>query len=145
MASSSPTKPPPTKVTRSASCLCGAVAVTINGVDKGAVLCHCSNCQKSSGSSFAHNYRFLDADLTFDKGQDAVTRYEDGNTTNGNVLARHFCKVCGSNVYLQPCTPPRMFILHTGGMQDKTQPARELFTHNKHPWVGDVTPIKAKV
>ncbi|KAK0947440.1 hypothetical protein LTR29_001048 [Friedmanniomyces endolithicus] len=94
MASSSPTKAPPTKVSRSASCLCGAVAITITGVDKGAVLCHCSNCQKSSGSSFAHNYRFLDADLTFDKGEDAVTRYEDGNTTNGNVLARHFCKVC---------------------------------------------------
>jgi len=32
---------PATKVSKSASCLCGAVAVTVTGFDKGAVLCHC--------------------------------------------------------------------------------------------------------
>ncbi|KAK3072150.1 hypothetical protein LTR53_007343 [Teratosphaeriaceae sp. CCFEE 6253] len=139
------TKASPPKVSKSATCLCGAVSVTVTGVDKGAVLCHCSNCQRSSGSSFAHNYRFLDADITIDKGRDAVVRYEDGDTLNGNVLARHFCKICGSNVYLQPSTPPRMWLLHTGGMQDHTQPARELFTQNKHPWIGEVTARKPKL
>ncbi|KAK3114723.1 hypothetical protein LTR53_006677 [Teratosphaeriaceae sp. CCFEE 6253] len=116
-------KASPPKVSKSATCLCGAVSVTVTGVDKGAVLCHCSNCQRSSGSSFAHNYRFLDADITIDKGRDAV----------------------GSNVYLQPSTPPRMWLLHTGGMQDQTQPARELFTQNKHPWIGEVTARKPKL
>ena len=89
--SSKPSKP---KTTKSSTCLCGAVALTVTGVDKGAVACHCSNCQKASGSAFAHNYRFLNSDLSFPSGEELVRKYADGDTKSGNVLARHFCSKC---------------------------------------------------
>ena len=80
----------------SASCLCKGVQYTVSGVDKGAVLCHCNNCQKASGSAFAHNYRFLKANIDFAKGEDLVKEYKDSNTKTGNTLSRHFCTGCVS-------------------------------------------------
>ncbi|CAI6333168.1 unnamed protein product [Periconia digitata] len=37
------------------SCLCGAITYTLTGEPVTTVLCHCRNCQKSSGSSFQAN------------------------------------------------------------------------------------------
>lgn len=92
-------KPPPKISTRSSSCLCGAVKLTVTGQDKGAVACHCGNCQKASGSAFMHNYRFLKADMKWDKGEDMVKEYADKNTKTGNTLYRHFCSGCVSGSF----------------------------------------------
>lgn len=155
-------KPPQPKITRHSTCLCNSVQITVTGVDKGAVLCHCSNCQRASGSSFAHNYRFLKSDLTFDKGEDLVREYADSNTKTGNTLFRHFCGKCvsltfyvpvaldqrlsqetdrfqGCPLYMRNSAFEGLTILHTGSMQDRTQPSMELFKENKHAWIGDVT------
>ncbi|KAK4546227.1 hypothetical protein LTR36_002364 [Oleoguttula mirabilis] len=132
-------KSPQPKVTRSSTCLCNAVQLTVTGVDKGAVLCHCANCQKASGSAFAHNYRLTKAELTFEKGEDVVRRYADADTKTGNTVARHFCGTCGCPLYLINSAFEGLVILHTGSMQDRTQPSMELFKENKHAWVGEVT------
>ena len=93
-----PPTPTPTapKVTKSSTCLCGAISLTATGTDKGTVLCHCSNCQKGSGSAFAHNYRFTNASLAFQRGEDLVKQYADSNTKSGATLLRHWCGVCVS-------------------------------------------------
>jgi len=53
------------KTTKSASCLCGKANFSVTGVLKEALLCHCINCQKGSGSAFAYNQRFLDAKVQY--------------------------------------------------------------------------------
>lgn len=68
--------------------------MSVTGQDKGAVLCHCPNCQKANGSAFAHNYRFSNADLNFVKGEDMVREYKDSDTKSGNTVDRHFCSKC---------------------------------------------------
>lgn len=85
------------QVTKSASCLCNSVRLTATGTDKGAVLCHCANCQKASGSSFAHNYRLTNSELKFESGEDLVKEHADADTKSGNTLNRHFCSKCVSN------------------------------------------------
>lgn len=90
MASSSQT------ATATGSCLCQSVQYTLTGVDKGAVLCHCDNCQRVTGSAFAHNYRFLKSNIAFQKGEELVKSYLDSNTKSGNPLKRHFCSNCVS-------------------------------------------------
>ncbi|EMC91285.1 hypothetical protein BAUCODRAFT_320660 [Baudoinia panamericana UAMH 10762] len=141
----SSSKAPKTKVTKSSTCLCGSISFTVTGVDKGTVLCHCSNCQKISGSAFLHNYRFTDSTLNFTKGEDLVVKYVDSDTKSGKVLHRHFCSKCGSTLFILPQAFPGLSILCTGSMQDKTQPSFELFTENKSPWIGDVAAQKAKM
>jgi len=93
----------------SLTCLCRSVHLTLKGaVDKGAVLCHCTNCQKFSGSAFAYNHRFLHGELKVTAGEEWVRRYEDGETKTGNVLMRHFCGKCVSLFqFLPPSAPSR--------------------------------------
>lgn len=79
-----------------ASCLCKGVQFTLSGQDKGAVLCHCSNCKSFTGSAFAHNYRFMKAKVEYQKGEDLVKSYKDDNTKSGKVLERFFCGRCVS-------------------------------------------------
>ncbi|KAF2099223.1 hypothetical protein NA57DRAFT_76452 [Rhizodiscina lignyota] len=125
--------------TKSSSCLCGAVQLSVTGNDKGAVVCHCSNCQRASGSAFLHNYRFTSADLKFTKGEELVREYEDKETKTGNTLYRHFCEKCGSPLYLKNSAFPGLVVLHCGTMEaEGPQPSMELFPENKYAWIGDV-------
>jgi hypothetical protein len=136
-------KPRPTN-TVTGSCLCGAVQYTCTGSDRGAVLCHCQNCQKGSGSAFAYNYRFLKAKLTFTKGEDMVKEYADKATRTGNTLYRHFCKECGSPIYLRNSAFEGLVVLHTG-LMDRTPngtPSAELFGENRKDWFGGVGKTK---
>lgn len=92
------------RVTKASTCLCGSVSLTLTGEDKGACMCHCKNCQLSSGSSFAHNYRLSNGELKILKGEDLVREYADQDTKSGNTLLRHFCGKCLSCPVL-PNTP----------------------------------------
>ncbi|KAK3064833.1 hypothetical protein LTS18_003502 [Coniosporium uncinatum] len=129
--------------TATGSCLCNSVAYSITGVDKGPVLCHCSNCQKTTGSAFANNHRFMKAKLDITKGEDKVNTYSDSNSISGNTLLRHFCSQCGSPIYLENSAfkGKGLYILYTGcmdGNMQHTKPAGELFGHNRRGWFGGV-------
>jgi hypothetical protein len=76
------------------SCLCKGIHFTVTGQDKGAVLCHCTNCKSFAGSAYAHNYRMMKTKIEYQKGQDLVRSYKDGATKSGKVLERFFCSVC---------------------------------------------------
>lgn len=100
LAKMSTSKPPPQKTTRTSTCNCGQVSLSVTGIDKGAVMCHCANCQRASGSAFAYNFRLLNAEIDIVKGEDLVQLYADGDTKSGKILKRHFCGNCVSLIYL---------------------------------------------
>ena len=119
------------------SCPCQSVQYSLTGNDKGAVLCHCSNCQKITGSAFANNYRYTRAQITFTSGADKIKPYEDSKTVSGNVLTRWFCSNCGGPIYLTNEKFKGLVILYTGAIDGKTQHAKpqvELFAHNMRHW-----------
>lgn len=87
-----------TMTTRTSTCLCKSVEIQVTGTDKGAVLCHCANCQAQSGSAFMHNHRWTKSDMKFTKGEHLVGRYVDKNTKSGNQLTRGFCTKCVSQI-----------------------------------------------
>jgi hypothetical protein len=82
------------ETTINGACLCKGIHFTVTGQDKGAVLCHCKNCQSFGGSSYAHNYRMMKTKIEYQKGQDLVRSYKDGATKSGKVLERFFCSRC---------------------------------------------------
>ncbi|KAK3677515.1 hypothetical protein LTR78_002365 [Recurvomyces mirabilis] len=130
---------PDKSVTKTATCLCGSVSFTTTGIDKGTVICHCSNCQRYSGSPFMHNTRLVNSETTFQKGQDVIKKYEDRDTKNGNLLERWFCSNCGSPMMFKSPTGSAGFIgLQSGTLQEREKPFRELYGENKHAWLGDL-------
>ncbi|KAK3053330.1 hypothetical protein LTR09_005499 [Extremus antarcticus] len=129
-------------ISRSARCNCGDVEITVTGVDKSAVHCYCLNCKRATGTAFAHNHRFVKAELQYHRGQDVVKQYADGTTDSGNVMYRHFCSTCGSPMFLKSLAVPDFIALHEGSiLEEKTQPTIELYPQDKYPWIGDVTSL----
>ncbi|KAL1588185.1 hypothetical protein WHR41_03013 [Cladosporium halotolerans] len=131
-----------------ATCLCKGVQFTLSGQDKGAVLCHCSNCKSFTGSSFAHNYRFMKAKVEYQKGEDLVKSYKDDNTKSGKVLERFFCGRCGSSLMNKPQAIPGLIVACTGAIQsgeDPLHPKFELFEEDRRPWLGSIVKGAAKL
>ncbi|KAI1620480.1 Mss4-like protein [Exophiala viscosa] len=77
-------------------CNCGSVTVEVNvppnNEHKGFV-CHCRNCQKSSGAGGAYLLMLPLSDITFNG---PIKHYLDTNTNSGRAVHRHFCETCGS-------------------------------------------------
>ena len=77
-----------------ASCLCGAVQISISGPIQDIIHCHCSLCRKSSGTAYATNGFVQISDFKMEKGQDSLKYFE---MKPGKK--RHFCQHCASPVY----------------------------------------------
>ena len=168
-------KAPKTKVTRSSACNCGQVELSVTGIDKGAAVCHCDNCQRSTGTVFAHNHRFTEAELQIQKGGDKIKEFPDNRTKSGATLYRHFCTECvrrsvpyffpkpekrirrlsrlymliyskGSNLYLNTSAVEGLILLNAGSLLgERVQPTVEMFPENKYPWIGNVKAERAKL
>lgn len=76
------------------SCLCGEV--TFNCQDKfdHFQLCHCTQCQKSSGSAHASNYFTTAENINWLSGKQTIKRYN----VPGRAISSAFCQTCGSPV-----------------------------------------------
>lgn len=85
-------------------CLCGNIRYAIKTEPALTVVCHCTHCQKASGSAFSTNLVAPRADVEFTGGDMAV--YED-SADSGNTLKRSFCPKCGSSIMSEFERPPR--------------------------------------
>ena len=82
---------------RQGGCLCGAVRYTLKSEPRAIAICHCTHCQKQSGSLFSFNLVMRQADYE-QSGETAI--YQDGGDS-GQPVYRHFCRNCGSPLLRQ--------------------------------------------
>lgn len=73
------------------NCLCGAVTFEI---DDNFQLCHCTQCQKVTGSAHASNLFTNPESITWHTGLDSIVRYD----VEGRRISNSFCSTCGSRV-----------------------------------------------
>ncbi len=78
---------------RTASCVCGQLRITVFGETLGAGVCHCLACQKRTGSVFAALAAFAPP---FVLEGEATAYVREGD--RGSRAVFRFCPVCGSNV-----------------------------------------------
>lgn len=79
-------------------CLCGAVRFRATQAPMRTLACHCTFCQKVTGSSyFAESMFPMDA-VTFNGGK--LSRYEHVSDGSGKKVFVHFCPTCGTTVSL---------------------------------------------
>ncbi|KAF8655354.1 hypothetical protein AX16_003089 [Volvariella volvacea WC 439] len=71
----------------SGACLCGATTITI-------ILCHCLDCQRTSGSAFSTNVLVPDENV---KIEGAFGTYQS-KALSGNTVTRTYCTKCGSAI-----------------------------------------------
>ncbi|SLN58736.1 GFA family protein [Ruegeria meonggei] len=76
------------------SCLCGAVAFTIDGTLSQPSACHCGQCRKQSGHVWASTSAHQDK-LSF-TASDTLTWFRASD-----IARRGFCNACGSFLFWQ--------------------------------------------
>lgn len=72
---------------REGGCVCGAVRYRVNAAPQVGLVCHCTWCQKRSGSAFASIAYFNEADVEF---QGRMTMYEHRSDETGRWLRIEF-------------------------------------------------------
>ena len=78
----------------SGSCLCGVVAFDIENTFENFQLCHCTQCQKTTGSAHASNLFTDPKNITWQTGVDSIARFDQ----DGRAISNAFCNQCGSRV-----------------------------------------------
>lgn len=94
-------------------CLCEGVRFEVR-IRAGAVYyCHCSQCRRASGSSFATNAAVAARDLVITAGRELIKAYSSSPGKH-----RNFCSRCGSPLYSEYVDDPETVYLRIGTLDD---------------------------
>ena len=118
--------------TRTASCSCGQLSITVHGPTLGAGVCHCLSCQRRTGSVFAALAGFA---APFEVTGTA-TEYTRAGDQGGRATFR-FCPVCGSNVFHTGEGQTSEVLVAVGAFADPSFPAPQdsVYDCRRHAWV----------
>ena len=119
-------------VTAAGGCLCGAVRFKVSGAPIRMAQCHCSDCQKASGTGHMSNAIFNASDVEINGTTSSYASLAD----SGNTLTRHFCPTCGGRVFLYSQARPGMIVMAAGAFDDMSwfRPEMVLFTKRRPAW-----------
>ncbi|HEX4692945.1 GFA family protein [Sphingomonas sp.] len=96
-------------------------------------VCHCLDCQRRSGSSFAAQARFPEDRVTITGQSKQWPRVGD----EGGGAAFDFCPDCGSTVFYRNIDMPGLVAVAVGAFADPSfpPPIYSVYEDRKHAWV----------
>lgn len=118
---------------RVATCRCGQLKAEASGDPVRVSVCHCLNCQKRSGSSFAAQARFPADQVRISGNASEWVHVND----RGDATDFHFCPTCGSTVWYRGGGLPDLIAVAIGAFADPAFPAPHfsVWEERKHAWV----------
>lgn len=119
--------------TRTASCSCGQLSLTVTGDPIRVSVCHCLACQRRTGSTYGAQARFAAAHVTAHGRSTEYLRVGD----SGGRVTFHFCPRCGSTVYYQLDEVPDAVAIPVGAFADPgfPPPRVSVYEVRRHAWV----------
>ena len=114
-------------------CLCGKVRYSAD-VDPAFVgVCHCTDCQKFTGSAFGVVIGVPKPAISF---QGKMSTYSKAGDT-GKSIERRFCPECGSSIADEADAMPGIVMIATGTLDDASwvKPAMQIYCDSAQPWV----------
>jgi len=122
------------------SCVCGSITFEAEA-DPGKVsICHCTDCQSSTGTAFRTNVRV--PGNTFRMLSGTPTIYIKTTADSGNPRAQAFCPGCGSPIYsTTPGDGPQdSYMVRVGVLRERDQlaPKVQNWTRSARPWVREL-------
>jgi len=119
------------------ACYCRAVTYRFADAFEYAFICHCSDCQRTTGSAFKPFAGIAAHHLSLTSGQEDVERF--GGETSHNA----FCRKCGSLLYSVVREGKYVHVtLGTLLAPPAITPSAHIFVRSKAPWhvIGDALP-----
>jgi len=101
------------------------------------LVCHCSDCQKASGSAFSEVLIVASDRLTIFGSE---PKFYSVKAESNRTMMRGFCENCGSPVMIRRPETPQVAFLQAGSLDDPSsfKPAAEVFTCRAHSCVGPI-------
>ncbi len=113
-------------------CQCGAVRYRILGESLRITVCHCTECQRQSGSAFGMSLAVPETCFELVSG---VLKTFTVTCDSGRLKTCSFCSDCGVRIYHQG--PDRELSIKAGTLDDRIalQPEAHYWTSRKQAWV----------
>jgi hypothetical protein len=112
-------------------CLCGSVRFEVSQPLRAASYCHCTRCQRRTGTAASAQGLIEPGSLTILSGEELIGAFrpEDG-------YPKHFCSSCGSALWSQSPTDPDIISIRLGAFDQDPgiRPQWHQFTAYAAPW-----------
>ena len=119
---------------REGGCQCGAVRYRVEGEPIAVVICHCTECQRQSGSAFGMSFAVRKSAFQLLRGNlKRFTRKADSSRS----VACAFCPECGTRIYHELGSLEGTLSLKPGTLDDTSflRPTTELWATRRQPWI----------
>jgi hypothetical protein len=123
-------------------CHCGFITVEGEADPEKTQICHCTDCQTSTGTAFRVSIPVPGATLKI-TGQPAI--YVKTTADSGKPRVQAFCPKCGSPIYsttpgkgVQPSYTVRVGILR---QRDQLTPQRQNWFRSARPWIMNLAAV----
>lgn len=114
-------------------CRCGQLRYSANVEPVFTGVCHCTNCQKESGSAFNIVIAVPQAGLSMQGSPKTYVSQGD----SGKANPTKFCPNCGSTILSEPEALAGVSIIRAGTLDDPSwlKPTMEIYCDSAQPWV----------
>lgn len=130
-------------VVRTGGCACGNIRFEIHNDPMIVHACHCTDCQRHSGSPFTVNAWTEASNLEFiENTQENVATSTLPSSGSGKPHNLCFCPSCSTAIYSQYQAPHSVFVrVHTLDNPSSLSPDVHIWTRSKPDWL-DLSSIK---
>lgn len=129
-----------TALPQEGGCHCGAVRYRITAPPLMIYNCHCTNCQKITGSAFVVSAALPESAFEIIKGAAKTVEWV---SDAGNKRIGWFCGDCGSRLAHGQIPSSGFLSLRAGTLDDTSwvEPVGDIWTKSAQPWVkfGEIT------
>lgn len=117
-------------------CVCGAVRYRVKDNPVRGSICHCTFCQRRTGSAFGYGAYFRQEDIEFLKNGERRT-YEHRSDETGRYIRVEFCTRCGTQVTWTVEALPGLRAIGVGTLDDPKSVSIKRFGwfRSAHPWI----------
>ncbi|HMD52767.1 MAG TPA: GFA family protein [Solirubrobacteraceae bacterium] len=115
-------------------CLCGSVTYRADAEPIAQAVCHCTDCQRQSGTAFSVVVGVPRAALTIEGS--TLASFTTKGEEHGSDTERSFCSACGSPIVSVIAAAPEMAFLKVGTLDDASwvEPGIEVWSRSAQPW-----------
>ena len=117
------------------SCLCGKVTYSCDAEPVATAACHCTECQKQTGTSFSVIVVVPRNALRIEG--DSLSSFTTVGTDSEAEVSRQFCRECGSPIASLADAAPELAYIKAGTLEDRSwlDPQLHVWCDSAQPWV----------
>ncbi len=123
-------------------CHCGNVRYEAEADPEHVVICHCTDCQRLTGSPYRVTLRAKRQDISLTGVEPKLYRKK---AENGNIRLMHFCGDCGAPLFSSAEQESGTWGIRWGSINERAalEPHVQIWARSRAKWVDDLEAIPA--